>query len=226
MINPKAISFRKKFEQELTDCSISARSLPRLISAEWAHDWAWRIVSGHYDHSTTGPGVFRVAEAARYCGASLDAWLGLSLEESTPRLPAFDASRPSINDIASIYYRGDKSLEAFEPLIHLFDIYEDPTHGVKVLRVGEASFAANELNNTDPCVMQGAYDQAPKKTRDRIQAAYLLAWEKGFVSDVDYLDERIPKPRRRIDIRFTRTAARVSDQSGAEYLIVHCARIE
>jgi len=139
-----------------------------------------------------------------------------------------DHSTPTIKSLIRSYVRSGHRLEAFQKVMPYCDLYTAPdpdSHTVKVLQVGEKSLAALRMGEASSLVLQEAYNTATPEFREQVYTSHKRAWDLGLTVEPDAIDQRMENRPVHVKIDYIRVAMRLSDASGAEYILIYCELI-
>lgn len=209
-IQPQSVAFREAFGVAFKQSSFDSwRGLSE--AADWSHSQIRKIMTGAFDHSRNGPGVFGVARAALQMGVDVGVLF-----------PRQGLVRPGVNIFFSKYGGSGTSIENFKDLLDYCDLYAEPTaQKTNLLKVGKFSLLAEQSKLTDPALLQAEYDMWPNSRRQSIYLWQRAAWEAGALAAPGHFDGKLAVSPLYVRLSFMRAACRVVGDDGRDKLLVY-----
>lgn len=228
--NKTAVAFRERFQAAFEQSSHSSYSeLSR--AAGMSRPVTQKIISGAFDHSTTGPGVFSVKRMAEALGTSVSFLLSEDVatdDQSQSFFSGTGRQKSVMERLMETYWRGAGRLEAFDQLIEDCDVYQTPTvdaSGPIITRVGKRTLFSGRLGGPFVKDAQSELDGfADDKKADVLHFHRRVMHERTAIGCA-FLDHDMVTRPARVSAPNARLGLLVEDHRGRQSILVHAMPI-
>lgn len=224
-MNSRSLAFRNNFINEFEKSeftSLRGLSLAAGVSASRAQ----KIVSGDFDGSPVGPGIFQVDSFCQQLGCTPNDLLGYASTVDNQD-PLTRGGEPTIERLVSCYVSSGGHINGFSEYLNFCQIYNEPEdHMINLYSNGPLSLASRASGSTDLHFLQSSFFGFSAETRSQIFHGQRTAWERGMGIEATYLNHNMPEQGRRARFDFLRAAFRVTMADKTEKLLVYCTLID
>ncbi|MBU3035956.1 hypothetical protein [Tritonibacter mobilis] len=190
-----------------------------------------KIMSGAFNHSNVGPGIFSTKRLADAMGTSVGYLLGEDLRSDDQSQAFFNGTgrqKGTIEQLMEIHWRGAGRIEAFDKMLEDCDVYSAPTEEdttPQIQRVGKRTLFAGRLGG--PFVRDA---QTELNAFSAEKKADVLEFQRRVVRDGtaignSYLDHNLKTRPARVSASNIRLGLLVEDHKGQRSVLIHAAPI-
>jgi len=218
--------FRQAFEKS-GYTSYSALSLDAGLSRPVTQ----KIISGQFNHSSNGPGVFSTKKLADAMGTTVAFLMSEDLhtdEQSQAFFSGAGRQKGMIERLMETHWRGAGRMEAFDQHIEDCDVYaipNDPSDTPRILRVGMRTLFARRLGGPFLVDAQSELDAFSKEKKEDVTSFHLRVAKDGTAIGNSFLDHNLRTRPARVSASNIRLGLLVSDHRGQQSILLHAAPI-
>lgn len=227
----KSTLFREKFTRAFQQSKFSSyRQLS--LQAGCSEPTVQQIISGKFDGSTSGPGIFTFHRLATALGASMDSFLEDEIVPPQKDLSVFNDpgrnDQSSFDALMATHWRGGGRLEAFADVEGHLDLYLPPKEDSltpKIKKMGRFSLMSRRLETTDTTIAQREIDRLPLALKREVIDFHSEVIARGIVCGNTFLDHQLTTKPVYVRAGYSRLGLRVEDPSGRTLIAVACKPI-
>lgn len=230
MANHVALTFKNRFKLAFDQSGTTSYSeLSRL--AGLSRPMTQKIISGAFDHSTVGPGVFSIKRLADAMGTTVSFLMGEDLASNTETQEFFNGSTRSkgiFEKLMETHWRGAGRYEAFDKLIEDCDVFHLPEPGSeipRIKRVGKRTLFAGRLGGPFLSDAQSEINAMSQLTRLDIIKFQNRVVEEGSAIGNTFLDHDMATRPARVRASNSRLGLLVENHQGDRSILLHAMPI-
>jgi hypothetical protein len=228
--NTTALRFHERFKAAFGQSGFNSYSeLSR--AAGMSRPVTQKIMSGAFNYSNVGPGVFSIKKLADAMGTSVSFLLGEDLpgdERSQLFFSGAGRQKGTLERLMEIHWRGAGRLEAFDQMIEDCDIYAVPSDGAmcpKILRVGKRTLFSGRLGGPFLSDAQTELEAFSDEKKRDVLEFHRRTVREGTAIGNSFLDHNLRTRPARVNASNIRLGLLVEDHRGQSSILVHAAPI-